>query len=289
MIVFSETIEDRAPLNSPPGPGLIPLDTKWTVFMHENKVALVKSHLVAGTNRHSNKRYFFWRSVDTGGFFRNAHGNVQPFRFIRAFHAKAKEPWRGTYPNAFSHLEGTEEAQEAFAHAVKITFGITGLHDLYPVAKHFNIDRYEGIPHDTRRLMRTDDPVGFVKEYLKTTEGSVVDKALDTELPTLVYAKGFKGLVPNKNIEGILSQKIAWDEALMMGIPRLNPRKLLYRCTKNTRLALSEEAVEAAHIEKIVNTIHTDIRNRRMYRNTGQVYKFSDEVKSWLDFTNVFR
>lgn len=172
---------------------------KNSLFVHDNKVVKVKSHKYTGVNKHSNKRYFRWETVRSEGLRRNNNGTIIPINVsIDGNNIQpAPEFGHGVF-NIFNRdKEMANNFDISYQSALKETFNITSIYDVYPMLKPYNTLLTE-VPRGMTGHFRTSTPQEFVRSIFGNDNyrRDLVKAACNATPPAIALAKEFKGLVP---------------------------------------------------------------------------------------------
>lgn len=255
-IVWAKTIERREGLEHHTY-GVVPADTRMTIFASKDKVALVDATMLIGANRNSDKKYYAWQSVSSMGFFRNRAGNLQPYRAIRPLKQKV---WKSYYPEtSFYYLEENDEVagrpMKEFRDACNEYLRLRSVYDLYPMAEVMDMPaRFNLLPANLRPYMRTTD----WNQYLVSAFGknrvtpSFVKAAQKTEPYVLSLAYEFRGLIPDKTLLKFI-QNTQFSEELMEGFKPHTPkiRRVLRALDERSRLRLIGEPLTIGNTLRI--------------------------------------
>lgn len=167
-----------------------------TMVRKPDNLYVIYSQKHTGENRHSGKRYWRWENQTLQGLRRNKNGNIVAY-------ARIDKCRRNTSPSSvWAILEPTRYhngKNHIFRENAKEMFGVGHWHDVYPVAKHYEIPQYYMVPSTLITPMRATNSREFVerlfgkrqyrKDLLKATGNS------ETIYP-LHVAQAFRGLVP---------------------------------------------------------------------------------------------
>lgn len=206
--------------------GRAPVEEKFTIFQHDNKVALVRSLLIVGVAQpYSDKRYYYWRTVGSLGFIRNKGGNIVAYHCEREYDAKPGTPWAFRAPiQPFMMLDDDlprfkTEAKGEFKFAVKQSLGVESLYDIYPLTDEYGIDHFNAIPPSLTRGFRLNHlesltAYAFGKSRLNRRLVQAVSK---TDPWIVSYAQQFRGLVDDDKVVSLIENNNV-DEEKMSGV-----------------------------------------------------------------------
>lgn len=167
-----------------------------TIIRKPDNLYVLYSQKHTGLNRHSDNRYWRWENQTLQGLRRNKNGNIVAYTRTDKCrrNTSPSSVWAIFEPNRYHNTRN-----EIFKHNAKEMFGITHWHDVYPVAKHYEIPQYYMVPPTLITAMRAKSSREFVerlfgkrqyrKDLLKATGNS------QTIYP-LYVAQAFRGLVP---------------------------------------------------------------------------------------------
>lgn len=222
-IVYTETYEKNRGLVDSMDYGRAILDDKVTIFQSRDKVSLVTSNLIVGVPRgrdpeaNKNKRYYYWRSVESYGFRRNRAGNVMPFQ--------CRRPWDATVGVHWQHQQArdpflmlAERADWALANefrrAVRTTFGVEKPSDIYPMMDEYGLFNYITIPNSLKVAFRerSFDDLTRVSFGKTRTTPRLVAAVANTDPYIVAYAQQFRGLVDNEKIVKFIEDNHFDDE-----------------------------------------------------------------------------
>lgn len=287
-IVFAQTFEQRQDVPHMTY-GRQPTDKKVTIFQSPGKVAVVQSTLVCGVPRgHSDKRYYYWRTVASAGFRRNKAGTVVPFSCTRPWDAKVGVAWRHKWPNEpFNWLNGTvtqpDDAGQAFQRAVWDEFGVRSVQELYPMLDRYGLPSYATIPSSLKVPFRSDDWEVFAqKVFGKTrTNKRLVEALQKTEPYFVAYAQQFRGLVADSAIQDFFDRN-EFDEDMEVSFRPHSPniRKFLLNTNQQTRDNLINITFDLSDLNRVANFVLFGERTMLRYANGG-VYKNWSELARW--------
>lgn len=237
-----------------------------------------------GINRHSGKRYFRWENMTLQGLRLNHNGNIVAYTRVgkkntspQAVWTMLDEPRRASWDLNTKHSTFRNNAREMF--------GIESWHDVYPVAKHYNVPQYHMVPPTILGAMRAKSSREFVerlfgkrhyrRDLLKAVGNS------ETIYP-LHIAQAFRGLVPTDWIVNFLrlNHTIETNYELGYGITvsqdirsmltQMDPRTYRYllndRLTTNTLYMLEDVARNGLYNEDNYYRSWQNVHDRNMPR-----------------------
>lgn len=287
-IVWAKTREWRDHLESHTY-GQVPADSRTTIFASPDKVAMVEGVMMVGANRNSDKKYYFWRSVSSVGFFRNRAGNLQPYRARRPVKAKS---WTSYYPEtSFFYLEEEEimpvESVREFRKACKEHLGLTSVYDLYPMAEVIGLpERFSLLPANLRPHMRTTD----WNEYLTSAFGKTrvtpefVKAAKNTEPYVLSLAHEFRGLVPEKTLVKFVQNTHFNDELMEKFIPHTPKIRLVLKgMDERSRVRLIGEPIDVRNT-CLIKTISNNFASTNRF--APKKVSIKGAVGTWKELTH---
>lgn len=273
QIVFAQTFEQRDNI-AHMSYGRQPTDKKVTIFQNPGKVAVVQSTLVCGVPRgHSDKRYYYWRSIASAGFRRNKAGTIVPFSCTRPWDAKVGVGWRHKWPQEpFNWLSGTgtqpDDAGEAFQHAVWEEFGVRTVQELYPMLNLYNLPTYNTIPGTPKTAFRSDDWEVFTqKVFGKTrTNKRLISAVQETEPYFVAYAQQFRGLVHDSFVQAFLERN-HFDEEMEEGFRPHSPdiRRFLRMSNDTTRKNLISVRFDLSDLNRVARFVQSQAINHMRY------------------------
>jgi hypothetical protein len=201
-IVYREVVEQR-PNISDQRYGIIPTDHAVTIFKSGDKVARVESRLMMGSNPSSDKHYWFWRSTESAGFFRNRAGNIQPYHCNRNTNAKAR--WVFSMPSqslGWLSPGDLSPSHDVARDIVNDVFKISSLGDLYPIADMYGLRAYQYIPFQLRTAMREETWGEYATKVFgkNRTTDRLVSAVQNTEPFVVALAHQFRGLVDDETL-----------------------------------------------------------------------------------------
>lgn len=258
-IVYTETQKYRDFIDTMEG-GRRPADRKTTIFASQNKVALVNSALVVGVPRgadHVNKRYYYWRSTNSVGFYRNRAGQPQPYCARRSWDAKVAEPWRhGNAAPVFNLLGDTSTpGGQAFTHAVWEAFGASKMEEVYPIAGRYELPSYTHMPYSLRPAMRHSDWASFAAHAFGKTRATprLVAAVENTEPYIVSLAQQFRGFVPNELLTKFIEDN-HFDDEMEEGFRLHNPnvREIVRNLNEKSASAILSRGLDLGDTARIM-------------------------------------
>lgn len=274
-IFWAKTHERRDHLKSHDY-GEMPADRRTTVFASKDKVCLVDSALMVGAPRKSTKRYYYWRTHSSIGFFRNRAGHLQPYRAMRPLNSRGA--WRSFYPEeAFYYLEEDEEfvgeAMRAFRAACSEYLRLYGVYDLYPMAKTMDMpERFKLLPANLRPHMRVTNWNEFMTSAFGKTRATpkFINAAQETEPYVIALAHEFRGLVADNELVKFM-KRTQFDEQLMDNFKPHTPRLRRYLrrmdATSRRNLLYDPINVSTTTLIKYASDQEVHHRNGKGFRN----------------------
>lgn len=196
------------------------LEVKWTLFVHDHKVALVSSTLYSGINRYSQKRWFRWNTNSSTGFYRTNRNLIVPFSIT-----KNKGKCRPSMLNPFDLLRNSNaRLSNEFSDAVKSKLNVTEEKDVYPMLDHFGF-QYQYIPKGMKYAFRADNGRDFAAALFgkSNVRKDLIRESCNAHPNDLCLVKEFRNLVPVDWIINFLRQQ----NNVPYRIPRNNLRKIL--------------------------------------------------------------
>lgn len=273
----------------------MPTDRKVTIFQQPNKVAVVGALLVVGKpthkEEHKDKRWYKWRSTETYGLRRNAHGTIIPWSATRPYTFKVGDQWKhaGGCRRVFDALdpESEHEGSVAFRKAVWETFGVKSMYDIFPIAEHYGLHRYDTMPYALRNAMRQPTMTEFTTQLFgKTrTSDSLMDAVSGTDPFVVALAHQFRGLVPDSALVWMMRNN-SFDDEMEESFEPFSPwvRPVLKVISQRSRNNLVRERLD-------VSTLMRIHRVMAYTRNDYATKQFDPEetYNSWEDLQNPGR
>lgn len=291
-IVHTETYKDRSMLDNGFVASQVDLDRKATVWQDERKVGISFSRLRSGSVRGTDKRWYRWGTHLAFGFRYSSRGNVVPYEVTRATSLRATDLWVNRRPlAAFGALEGTgftEGVIEAFQKAVAETFRVRTLHDIYPLARHYDISRYVGIPSNVRPAFRYDDVrdaavVLFGKQ--RALGNKFLPDAMSRTDPYMIaVAEQFRGLTEDKNLVKFMAENDFDDEmeqTFTPHTPRLRP--IVRRLSPDSRGMLLSSGIDNMDLKRIHAACGEGINLQWSVKRVDE----GATVKNWKELTDI--
>lgn len=190
----------------------ITLDEKFTIFQSADKVSAVRSVLRAGRFHNTKRVWFRWGTVQAFGFRRNKAGYIQPYHAGRSESLRVTDLWKprnGAW--AFAHLGPSILSDgfcEAYRRACESSFNIKSMTDVYPLADHYGIYKYSGLPANVRTGLREKNISDMVAKTFGKQRAGIdwYTAAKNTDLFLVSVAHEARGLVEDKTLLTFLNQ-----------------------------------------------------------------------------------
>jgi hypothetical protein len=169
------------------------LQLKESLFVHNNKIALVSANQWTGVNRKSGKRWFRWETQRSQGIRRTHKGTLVPF-------AVTKEGRRFRPMTRFDAFEPHVDPmmQLNYISYVNKQFNVSKLSDIYPVLGLYGLDEMWNLPQGMHRFFRLPNERDFTKAVFgKHNYRRDLLKAVCNASPNkIALVREFNGLVP---------------------------------------------------------------------------------------------
>lgn len=299
-VVFRKTEDGRTVLSTYDNDHTtpVPTDKAWTVWKNRDKVAVVTGRLMTGKPRQNlNKRYWYWESVESYGFYRTRSGLAQPYLCDRP-DGRRSTPWRGRYPEKAVNMldpdsdEGMTEMGQAFRVAMRDTFSVRNLFDIYPMAEHFGLNRYAVMPANLRNAMRSDTVQTFSeKVFGKNRSSNIFVKTVQKTDPYFIsLAHEFRGLVKDTRLRSFLADS-EWTEEIEETFEIHTPwfrdyAVLLNEDSRNNLLYYSLDNMDIRRISNLAGRPRA--RGHRLKPPLGYKVDKNKVYKNWSDlFTEL--
>lgn len=175
-----------------------------TVFTKPDNLYLIYSQKNTGINRFGGKRWWRWENSSIQGLKRNKNGNIVAYTVVGKKNTTTSSVWALLESSRYPE----KEVKIVFRQYAKDMFGVTHWHDVYPVAKYYNIPQYYMAPPTVIGALRATNSRDFVerlfgkRQYRKDLLKAVGNS--NTVYP-LHIAKAFRGLVPTDWIVNFLN------------------------------------------------------------------------------------
>lgn len=236
------------------------LDNKVTIFKSRDKVSLVTSRLIVGVPRgeaHKNKRYYYWRAVESYGFRRNNSGNVIPFQCRRPFDAKVGVHWQHQLARQpFMMLDERDDWAVAneYRAAVRSTFGVEKASDIYPMMDEYGLQTYWSIPNSLKAGFRQRSVDAMATAVFGKTRVNprLIAAVQNTEPYIVALAQQFRGLVTDKKIIKFMENN-HFDDEMEEGFTPHSPdiRIGLLGASQSLRDGLIQNTLDLSDMKRI--------------------------------------